>query len=145
MLLLGIRRGLREASVRTGTEEDEPMNNTRGFTVIEVLFAAVIVAVALVGIAGLFPTAYRTVDWSGEETVAVTLAKQRLEWLRNQPFTAAPMDAGTTTETLAGDYTGYTRTTSIQDNTPIAGVKQVTVTVATPARRTAQILSLIAQ
>jgi len=121
------------------------MSNTRGFTAIEVLFAAVIVAVALVGIAGLFPTAYRTVDWSGEETVAVTLAKQRLEWLRNQPFGAGPMAAGTTTETLGGNYAGYTRTTSIQDNTPIAGVKQVTVTVATPARRTAQILSLIAQ
>ena len=121
------------------------MRNARGFTIVEVLVTATLVAVALLAIAGMMPTAYRTVDWSGEETVAVTLAKQRLEWLRNQPYTSAPMAAGTTTENLAGNYAGYTRTTSIQDNTPIAGVKQVTVTVATPARRTAQILSLIAQ
>ena len=131
--------------MRARTEEEEPMRNTRGFTAVEVVIAAVIIAIALVGIAGLFPTAYRTVDWSGEETVAMTLAKQRLEWLRNQPFISAPMVAGTTTENLAGNYAGYTRTTSIADNTPINGVKQVTVTVATPVRRSVQILSLIAQ
>lgn len=121
------------------------MSNTRGFTAVEVLVAATIVVVFLVGIASMMPTAYRTIDWSGEETVAVTLTKQRLEWLRNQPFTAAAMAAGTTTENLAGSDAGYTRTTTIQDNTPINAVKQVTVTVATPARRSVQIVTLIAE
>jgi prepilin-type N-terminal cleavage/methylation domain-containing protein len=121
------------------------MRNARGFTIVEVLVTATLVAVALLAIAGMMPTAYRTVDWSGEETVAVTLAKQRLEWLRNQPYTSAPLAAGTTTEVLAGDYGGYTRTTTVQDNTPINEMKQVTVTVATPSRRSAEIVTLIAE
>jgi type II secretion system protein I len=121
------------------------MRNTRGFTAIEVLIAAVIIAVALVGLAGMFPTAYRNVDWSGEETVALTLAKQRIEWLRNQAYTSAPLAAGTTTENLAGNYAGYTRQTVITDNNPIAGMKRVTVTVTTPVGRSAQLVSLIAE
>ncbi|MEE8288270.1 MAG: prepilin-type N-terminal cleavage/methylation domain-containing protein, partial [Nitrosomonadaceae bacterium] len=108
------------------------MRNSRGFTAIEVLIAAAIVAVALVGLAGMTPTAYRTVDWAGEDTVAVILAKQRLEWLKNQSYTSALLAAGTTTQNLAGNYTGYTRTTVIADDPPalgVAGIKQVTVTV----------------
>ena len=121
------------------------MRNTRGFTVIEVLVAAVIIAVALVGLAGLFPTAYRTVDWSGEETVAVTLSKQRLEWLKNQPYTSAPLAAGTTTENLAGNNAGYTRQTVVAVDNPLVGVKLVTVTVTTPVGRTVQLVSMIAE
>lgn len=142
----GIRRGLGEGSARPRNGEDgDPMRNTRGFSAIEVLIAAVIVAVALMGLAGLFPTAYRTVDWGGEETVAVTLAKQRLEWLKNQPYTSAPLAPGPTTENLAGNYAGYTRQTVVIDNNPIPGVKRVMVTVTTPVGRTVQVVSLIAE
>lgn len=127
---------------------EDPITSTRGFTFVELLVAAAIVAIALVGIAGMTPTAYRTVDWSGEDTMAVTLAKQQIEWLKNQPYTSAPLAAGTTTENLVGNYAGYTRTTVVVDDPPalgVAGIKQVTVTVATPAGRSVQLVSLIAQ
>ncbi len=121
------------------------MSNNRGFSALEVLVAASIVAVALLAIANMFPTAYQTVDRSGEDTMAVTLAQQRMEWLRNHAYTSAALAAGTTTENLAGDYAGFTRTTTVQDDTPMGGVKQVTVTVATPARRSAEITSVVAR
>lgn len=127
---------------------EDPMTSTRGFTFVEILVAAAVVAIALVGIAGMTPTAYRTVDWSGEDTMAMTLAKQQVEWLKNQPYTSAPLAAGTATENLVGNYAGYTRTTVIVDDPPalgVAGIKQVTVTVATPAGRSVQLVSLIAQ
>jgi len=127
---------------------EDPITSTRGFTFVELLVAAAIVAIALVGIAGMTPTAYRTVDWSGEDTMAVTLAKQQIEWLKNQPYTSAPLAAGTTTENLVGNYAGYTRTTVVVDDPPalgVAGIKQVTVTVATPTGRSVQLVSLIAQ
>jgi len=131
--------------VRTRTEEEELMRNTRGFTVVEVLVAAVIIAVALMGLAGLFPTAYRTVDWSGEETVAMTLAKQRLEWLKNQAYASAPLAVGPTTENLTGNNAGYTRQTVVTGNAPIPGVKMVMVTVTTPVGRSVQLVTLIAE
>lgn len=124
------------------------MTSTRGFTIVELVVAAAIVAVALLGIASMTPTAYRTVDWSGEDTMAVTSAKQQIEWLKNQSYTSAPLAAGTTTENLTGDYAGYTRMTVIEDDPPalgVAGIKQVTVTVTTPVGRRVQLVSLIAE
>ena len=127
------------------------MNNSRGFSAIEVLIAATIVVVALLAIASMAPTAYRTVDWSGEDTMAVTLAQQRIEFLKNQPFTSAELDetTGDVTETLAGEYTGYTRETEVEDNPPVVGaltgVKQVTVTVNTPDGRQVVLVTLIAE
>ena len=93
----------------------------------------------------MFPTAYQNVDWGGEQTTAATLAEQRLECLMNQSYTSAPLTAGTTIENLNGNYLGYTRTTTIQVDTPTSGVKQVAVTVAAPSGRNVQVLSLIAR
>ncbi len=123
----------------------DPMTSARGFTILEVLTAAAIVAIALMGLAGVFSTAYRTVDWSGEDTVAVTLGKQRLEWLKNQPYTSAALAAGPTTENLTGDYAGYTQQTVVIDDNPLVGVKQVMVTVTTPVGRSVQLVTLIAE
>jgi Tfp pilus assembly protein PilV len=121
------------------------MRNIRGFSAIEVLVAASIFVVAILAVANMFPTAYQTVDRSGEDTVAVTLAQQRIEWLRNHAYTSADLAAGTTMENLGGDFVGFTRTTTVQDNIPMNGVKQVTVTVATPAGRRAEINTVVAR
>jgi prepilin-type N-terminal cleavage/methylation domain-containing protein len=128
--------------------QEDPMTSTRGFTFIEVLIAAAVVSIALVGLAGLTPIAYRNVDWSGEDTMAVTSAKQQIEWLKNQSYTSVPLAAGTTTQNLAGDYAGYTRMTVVEDDPPalgVAGIKQVTVTVTTPTGRSVRLVSMIAQ
>lgn len=121
------------------------MSTAKGFSLVEVLIATAIVAIAFLAIASMFPTAYQNVDWSGEQTTAAALAEQRLEWLMNQSYASAPLTAGTTTENLAGNYVGYTRTTTIQDDTPMPGVKDVRVTVATPAGRSVQLVTVITQ
>jgi len=139
---------LKRAGKGPSRECEDPMRNSRGLTALEVLIAAAIVAIALVGLAVMTPTAYRTIDWAGEDTVAVTLAKQRIERLKNQSYTSALLAAGTTTQNLAGNYTGYTRTTVIEDDPPalgVAGIKQVTVTVVTPVGRSVTVVSLIAE
>jgi type II secretion system protein I len=121
------------------------MSTAKGFSLVEVLIATAIVAIAFLAIASMFPTAYRNVDWSGEKTTAAALAEQRLEWLMNQSYASAPLAAGTTNENLAGAYVGYTRTTTIQDDTPMLGVKDVRVTVASPAGRSVQLVTVITQ
>ncbi len=121
------------------------MRKADGFSLVEVLIAAAILAVALLAIASMFPTAHTNVDWSGERTAAATLAEQRLEWLRNQTYTSAALAAGTTTENLTGNYAGYTRTTAIQDDVPMVGVKQVTMTVATPSGKSVGLVTVVTQ
>ncbi len=121
------------------------MKTGRGFSLLEVLIAISILAVAILAAASMFPTAYTNVNRSGVDTVAVTLAQQRFEWLRNQAYSSAALAAGTTTESAISGYSGYARTTLIQDNSPISGVKRVTVTVAAPAGRSIQITSLRAK
>ena len=119
------------------------MKNERGFSLVEVLVATMLISVALLGIAAVSLTAYTSLDSGGKRTVAVTLAQQRVEWMRNQGFNSVALSAGTTIENLAGIFDGYTRTSTIADNTPVAGVKQVTVTVAAPSGRNLQIVTLI--
>jgi hypothetical protein len=69
-----------------------------GFSVIEVLFAAAILSVALLALASLFPTGYQNIAYGGGMTTAADLGQQKIEALRNLPFdlpggcTAPPTD-----------------------------------------------------
>lgn len=102
---------------------------SRGFTLVEVMIAGAILVMAALPIVIIFPNAYMSLNRSGERTVAITLAQQQIESLRNQPYAA--LTTGTTTEQLAGAYAGYTRTTVIQVDNPVVGVTLVKVSVTT--------------
>ncbi len=97
----------------------------------------------------------------GKDMVAVTLAQQRIELLKNLPFNdpglADPSPGALPgpghdllpPETVNVGGAVYTRTTNIEDNPAslggLAGIKQVTVTVNAPTRKSVQLVSLIAQ
>lgn len=121
------------------------MRTARGFTAIELMVGLVILAVALLAMASMFPIAYGNVAWSGKDTAAVMLAQQRIEWLRTQAYTATALAPGTTSESLTGDYAGFTRTTTVQGDTPINGVKQITVRATGPSGRSVQLIALVAR
>ncbi len=120
------------------------MKGERGFTLVEVMVAAALVAVGMLTMATMSVSAYQNVDRSEEQTSAVILAQQQVEFLRTQGYASTSLNAGTTTTSLSGSYIGYTRTTTIVNNTPVASVKQITVQVTTPSGRSAQVVSLIA-
>jgi prepilin-type N-terminal cleavage/methylation domain-containing protein len=67
--------------MRAGRRIDRP-----GFTLIELLFAVSIMAFALLGVAGMFPAAYRSVMAGGHESKATALARQMLEEIRADAF-----------------------------------------------------------
>jgi prepilin-type N-terminal cleavage/methylation domain-containing protein len=119
------------------------MSDSRGFTLIEVLLTVALIAVSLLAMATMSVTSYQNVGRGSEQTTGVMLATQRMEWLRNQPYTSTSLNAGTTTTTLMSPYDGYSRTTTIVDNTPIAGMKQVTIQIGAPSGRTVRVVSLI--
>ncbi len=57
-----------------------------GFSLVELLVAASILAVALLGIAAALPTAGQTLHQAGQASKAVSLAQAMLETLKNDPF-----------------------------------------------------------
>jgi len=116
----------------------------RGFTLIEVLVASVLVVVALLGAATMTLTASAQVNRGAQETLAVSMGEQRLEFLKNQGYTSGNLAAGTTTETLTGDFAGYVRTTTITDNVPQANVKRIVIATTTPSGMSCTITGLIA-
>ena len=58
----------------------------RGFTLVEVLVAAMILLVALMTLASMFPVGYKQIADAGRMTVAVTGARQVLEDIIDVPF-----------------------------------------------------------
>jgi prepilin-type N-terminal cleavage/methylation domain-containing protein len=72
-----------------------------GFTLIEILIGITILAVGLLGIAGMFSTAYVDISAGGKTTMAVTAARQIIEDMRLLPFDNLVNVNGVDTNTVA--------------------------------------------
>jgi len=62
------------------------MSNPPGLTLVEFLIATSIVAVAMLGVAAMFPAALRSVISGGEMTKATVLAQAMTDIIRSEPF-----------------------------------------------------------
>lgn len=58
-----------------------------GLSLPEVLLSAVIIAVAVLALVGLFPTALQNVQYGGHMSQASSLAQEMIEMIRTRPFT----------------------------------------------------------
>ena len=65
-----------------------------GLTLVEVLIAAAVLGVAILGMAGAFHTALRQVSYGGQITKATALAQQMMEDVRSDPPSTIPKYAG---------------------------------------------------
>jgi prepilin-type N-terminal cleavage/methylation domain-containing protein len=65
---------------------DSMPTTARGLTLVEVLIASAIIALALLGIVGMFPLALRHLRTGGEVTKATGLALRMIERLRDEPL-----------------------------------------------------------
>ena len=61
-----------------------------GLTLPEVLLSAVIIAVAILGLVGLFPTALQNVQYGGHMSQASSLAQAMIEMIRTESFATVP-------------------------------------------------------
>jgi len=103
--------------------------NDRGFNLIEVLVAMVILSVGMLGTASLIAGIVRANQASRNVTTATTLAQDKMEEIVKSGYagisstnTSVPEDYGS----MPG-YANYRRVTTIAVDTP--GVKMKTVTV----------------
>jgi prepilin-type N-terminal cleavage/methylation domain-containing protein len=94
---------MKEVSLMRYRTPADPSVNRRhdGFTLMEVLLAATIMVVALLGIASVFPSADMNLHQSGQISKAVSLAQQMIETIKNDPFTDLPAYQGVDTRNTA--------------------------------------------
>ena len=100
----------------------KPMN--KGFTLIELMIAIVILSVGLLGMATLTGSIVRNNKFSNDLSTATTLAQDKMEDIRANGYASAVSETKTA---CAGDFSAYQREVTV--STPSTGMKQVTVKV----------------
>jgi len=89
-------------SVKMSRKISMPLGDRRGFTLVEVLVASMILVVALLTLASMFPVGYRQIADAGRLTMAVTGARHILEDIGDIPFNNISNLNGVDTSTNAG-------------------------------------------
>jgi type II secretory pathway pseudopilin PulG len=110
-----------------GTLRDET-----ALTLVELLVVCVIIGIAFLGLAGLFPLGTRNLSESRMRTVATDLAQEKLEDLINLNRNHADLVAGTHNDPANPVRTTFNRHWSVADDTPTAGMKRIEVWVTYP-------------
>ena len=82
------------------------LGDRRGFTLVEVLVAAMILLVALLTLASMFPVGYRQIADAGRMTMAVSGARHILEDVGDVPFANISNLHGVDTASNAGVIAG---------------------------------------
>ena len=121
------------------------LRGSRGFTLLEVMIAMVILAVSLLGLAGLQMVSLNSNSLASQITEATTLAQDRLERLITTPFANLSGGGG-------GNVTGATGVTynvqwTVNPDPPVGSRANVTVTVqwTQDTNHTVSIQSVISQ
>ena len=96
----------------------------KGFTLIEILIALVILAVSIVFIVGLFANALVASVDAENTTIAMNLAQGRMEEIRNLDFDTEIVNEA---KAVVSGFAGFQREVAVTE--PETDLKQVTVTV----------------
>jgi type IV pilus assembly protein PilV len=108
-------------------------NSERGFGLIELAIALVVLAIGVLGLASLMPAGTRSAAKSGEVTRASELASQLAERLLSTPYFDPDLDAGSHTSTPSPAPGGYYLTWVVEPDQPFTSCKRVTVSVHWPS------------
>jgi type IV pilus assembly protein PilV len=109
--------------------------NSRGFTLIEIIIAGFILVVALLGVISTTVIVIKSNSLSKTMTTATTLAKDKMEQLKNTGYNALTgstdyFDKDSNRQTTAAGNSIYTRTWTVtSDGFPAAGMRTIEVKV----------------
>ncbi len=101
-----------------------PCQDRHGFTLVEVMVAVFLFGVVATGMATLMAVLIQNNTFSQDMTEATTLAENKMEVFKNTAY--SKLTAGWNYDM---PKTGFWRIWQIQNDTPEAGLKQVTVMV----------------
>jgi len=94
----------------------------RGLTLIEFLFATSVMAFVLLGVAAMFPAAFRTVVSGGQDSKAFAFIQEMMEMIALEPFDDIIVEPSSTNGYKG--YKGFNSKTTISQNScpPATGV-----------------------
>ncbi len=126
-------------------------SSSAGFTLIEVLVAICLLSVALLSMVSLTAMVVKGNAYSKVRTTATTLAKDKLEELKNSTYlnlegtdgTDYATSTGAVQTSASGAY--YTRVWDIAANDPADNVKTVTITVSWGTDRNVILRTIVAR
>ena len=112
---------------------NKPIDN-RGFTLIELLIAVFLLLTALLGVISTTAIVIKSNTLSKTMTTATTLAMDKMEQLKNTGYAALAggadyADINSAVQTTSSADTIYTRTWTVTNNSPAAGMKTIAVQV----------------
>ncbi len=108
------------------------LNNQKGFTLLELLIALTILAIGLLGLAGLHIAANKGNVSGFKLSTGTAVAQQRIEELKALSPSSAELSAGNHADDGSATIQGttYNRSYTIQDDTPVTGTSTITLTVS---------------
>ena len=113
--------------------EDNPaprLGNRAGFTLVEMMIALLVFGIGIVALARAIPSGMQTREKARRMSVATFLAKEQIESLRSASFEDAALAAGDHNDPDNPIRSHFRREWIVEDNTPIDGMKKVTVRVS---------------
>ena len=97
--------------------------SSRGFTLVEVLVAILILSIGLLAMVGMIGVAIQASAFSSKMSLATRSAQEKLEEIKSTPY------ANVTAGSEAEDADGLTRSWTVADDTPIVNTKTIQATV----------------
>ena len=111
------------------------INDSKGFTLVEVMIAILLLAVGLLSVASVATTVINGNRLSRYITTATTLAQDKIETLKDTSYANLGSDSDT-------QQPIYTRTWATTANSPATGMKTIQVTVQFPWKGTTHSVTL---
>lgn len=117
------RHGLRARRLR---------GSQRGFGLIEVAIALVVLSIGVLGLASLMPAGSRSTARSGDLTRASELTSKVAERLLAVPWSHTDLSAGNHNDSTYPWPGGYYVSYVVEDDQPIANCKRITISTRWP-------------
>lgn len=109
-----------------------PRWGERGLSLVEIMVALIILGIGISMAMRTLPESNTVTTRARNVTKATNLVQEKLEQLHSLPFDDAFLTAGIHNDPGNPIDTHYRRTWTVQDAYPVAGMKQVSVTVTFP-------------
>ncbi len=137
---------LAKAGLRSkGSTSSSILKDQKGLTLVELLVVCVILAIAFIGLLGLFPLGSRNISESRSRTIATQLAQEKMEVLLNLSEDSGDLTAGTHSDPFNPIRSDFNRYWRVIDNSPVNRMKRIEVWVTYPHGSQTREVRLVSQ